>query len=100
MYFILEIFLYLGYFSQSRNTYIPRSDGRELEFNGKKIPTNPSKNLIDHKSTFPNLMMQSQLEKYLLYNMAVRVVEFLNGGTKLERFLNQHTSRKLLIFDN
>ena len=31
-----EIFLYLGYFSQSRNTYIPRSDGRELEFNGKK----------------------------------------------------------------
>ena len=30
--------------------------------------------------------------------MAIRVVDFLNGGTKLERFLpkNQHTQRKLL----
>ena len=35
-------------------------------------------------------------------NMAIRVVEFLNGGTKLERFLpkNQHTERKLLNFEN
>ena len=34
--------------------------------------------------------------------MAVRVVEFSNGGTKLERFLpmNQHTQRKLLNFEN
>ena len=34
--------------------------------------------------------------------MAIRVVEFLNGGsTKLERFLakNQHTQRKLLNFE-
>ena len=45
-----------------------------------------------------------------MYNMAVRVVEFSNGGTKLERFLpknhsvhyakNQHTQRKLLNFEN
>ena len=34
--------------------------------------------------------------------MAVRVVEFSNGGTKLKRFLpkNQHTQRKLLKFEN
>ena len=34
--------------------------------------------------------------------MAIRVVEFSNGGTKLERFLpqNQHTERKLLNFEN
>ena len=35
--------------------------------------------------------------------MAIRVVEFSNGGgTKLERFLpkNQHTQRKLLNFEN
>ena len=33
--------------------------------------------------------------------MAIRVVEFLNGGTKLERFLpkNQHTQMKLLNFE-
>ena len=38
----------------------------------------------------------------IIYNMAIRVVEFLNGGTKLERFLpkNQHTHRKLLNFEN
>ena len=31
--------------------------------------------------------------------MAIRVVEFSSGGTKLERFLtkNQHTQRKLSI---
>ena len=30
--------------------------------------------------------------------MTIRIVEFLNGGTKLERFLpeNQHTQRKLM----
>ena len=34
--------------------------------------------------------------------MAIRVVEFQTGGTKLERFLpkNQHTQRKLLNFEN
>ena len=34
--------------------------------------------------------------------MVVRVVEFSDGGTKLERFLpkNQHTQRKLLNFEN
>ena len=34
--------------------------------------------------------------------MAILVVEFSNGGTKLERFLpkNQHTQRKLLYFQN
>ena len=34
--------------------------------------------------------------------MAIRVVKFSNGGTKLERFLpkNQHTLRKFLNFEN
>ena len=34
--------------------------------------------------------------------MAIRVMEFSSGGTKLERFLpkNQHTQRKLLNFEN
>ena len=34
--------------------------------------------------------------------LAVRVVEFSNGGIELERFLpkNQHTQRKLLNFEN
>ena len=34
--------------------------------------------------------------------MAVRVVEFSKGGTKLERFLpkNQHAERKLFNFEN
>ena len=34
--------------------------------------------------------------------MAVRVVKFSRGGTKLERFVpkNQHTQRKLLNFEN
>ena len=38
----------------------------------------------------------------LVPGMAIRVVEFSNGGTKLERFLhkNQHTRRKLLNFEN
>ena len=33
--------------------------------------------------------------------MAIRVVEFSNGGTKSERFLhkNQHIQRKLLNFE-
>ena len=33
--------------------------------------------------------------------MAIQVVEFLNGGSKLERFLpkNQHTQRKFLKFE-
>ena len=43
---------------------------------------------------------------FLFCSMAIRVVEFLsqflNGGTKLERFLpkNQHTQRKLLNLEN
>ena len=38
----------------------------------------------------------------LLYTMAIRVVKFSNGGTKLERFLPkyQHTQRKSLNFEN
>ena len=34
--------------------------------------------------------------------MAIWVVEFSNGGTKLDRFLpkNQHTQKKLLNFEN
>ena len=34
--------------------------------------------------------------------MAIGVVEFSNGGTKLERLLpkNQHTQRKLVNFEN
>ena len=34
--------------------------------------------------------------------MAIRVAEFSNGGTKLERFLpkNKHTQWKLLDFEN
>ena len=37
-----------------------------------------------------------------MYFMAIRVVEFSNGGYKLERFLpkNQHNQRKLLNFEN
>ena len=40
--------------------------------------------------------------KSFRYNMALGVVEFSSGGTKLERFLpkNQHTQRKLLNFEN
>ena len=36
------------------------------------------------------------------FSMAILVVEFSNGGTKLKRFLpkNQHTQRKLLNFEN
>ena len=34
--------------------------------------------------------------------MVIRVVEFLSGGTKLERFLpkNQHTQMKILNFES
>ena len=37
-----------------------------------------------------------------IVSMAIRVMEFSNGGTKLERFLpkNQFTQRKLLNFEN
>ena len=40
--------------------------------------------------------------KMTLSIMAIRVVEFQTGGTKLEIFLpnNQHTQRKLLNFEN
>ena len=36
-----------------------------------------------------------------VFSMAIRVVEFSNGDTKLERFLpkNQHTKRKLFNFE-
>ena len=41
------------------------------------------------------------MRKCLRKVMAIRVVEFSNGDTKLERFLpkNQHTQRKLLNFE-
>ena len=32
--------------------------------------------------------------------MVVRVVEFLSGGTKLERFLPKNQQRKFLNFEN
>ena len=34
--------------------------------------------------------------------MAIQVLEFSNGGYKIERFMpkNQHTQRKLLNFEN
>ena len=37
-----------------------------------------------------------------MWSMAIRVVEFSNGGYKIKRFLpkNQHTQRKLLNFEN
>ena len=37
-----------------------------------------------------------------IVSMVIRVVEFSNGGTKLERFLpkNQYTRRKILNFEN
>ena len=37
-----------------------------------------------------------------MYSMAILVVEFSNGGTKLESFLskNLHTQSKLLNFEN
>ena len=40
--------------------------------------------------------------KSTMINMAIRVVEFSNGGTKFERFLpkEQHTQRKWLNFVN
>ena len=40
--------------------------------------------------------------KAMVCTMAIRVVEFSSGGTKLERILpkNQHTQRKLLNFEN
>ena len=38
---------------------------------------------------------------HVMANMAILVVEFSRGGTKVERFLhkNQHTQRKLLNFE-
>ena len=45
-------------------------------------------------------LLLAQLGYYV--HMAVRVVEFSSGGTKLEIFLhkNQHTQMKLLNFEN
>ena len=39
---------------------------------------------------------------YCTLTMAIRVVDYQVGSTKLERFLpkNQHTQRKLLNFEN
>ena len=47
--------------------------------------------------TWPTCNIQHCVEIPSLQGMAIRVVEFSNGGTKLERFLpkNQHTQRKL-----
>ena len=42
------------------------------------------------------------IEDFNMPTMAIWVVEFSTGGTKLERFLpkNHHTQRKLLNFEN
>ena len=62
-----------------------------------------------NRKTLLALSMQHQFQNYFdvcsvkrrTKGMAVRVVEFSSGGTKLERFLpkNQHTQRKLLNFE-
>ena len=56
---------------------------------GKPLSENPS---------FPSMILCSNS---CLSFMAIRAVEFSNGGTKLERFLpkNQHTQRNLLNFE-
>ena len=45
-----------------------------------------------------NVAYKPTVYKTGIYSMAIRVVEFSKGGTKLERFLpkNQHIQRKLL----
>ena len=47
-------------------------------------------------------MVVKEYIESLLGSMAIRVVEFSNGDTKLEIFLpkNQHIQRKLLNFEN
>ena len=56
------------------------------------------------KSYYYLLLINNWLDgPCVMLSMAIRVVEFSNGGgTKLERFLpkNQHTQRKLLKFKN
>ena len=56
------------------------------------------------ENDFQQTIFQLQLAKMrcTLHTMAIRVVEFSNGDTKLERFLhkNQHTQRKFLNFEN
>ena len=49
-----------------------------------------------------NVAYKPTVYKTGIYSMAIRVVEFSKGGTKLGRFLpkNQHTQRKLLNFEN
>ena len=48
------------------------------------------------------LIPGDSLDNASVHSMAIRVVEFSNGGTKLEIFFpkNQHTQRKLLNFEN
>ena len=50
---------------------------------------------------FPHEFFAGALLSVMLV-MAIRDVEFSNGGAKLERFLpkNQHTHRKLLNYEN
>ena len=49
-------------------------------------------------------MLKKRMAKWTFTSrsVAIRVVEFSGGGTKLEIFLpkNQHTQRKLLNFEN
>ena len=66
---------------------------RELSF----FQILPSLNMI----VFPNILVNVSTLFQILCTMAIRVVEFPNGGYKI-RFLpkNQHTQRKLLNFEN
>ena len=55
-----------------------------------------------HPNSLYNMAVLHRYDMILSYIVAVRIVEFSNGGTKLERFLskNQVTKRKLLSFEN
>ena len=63
------------------------------------MPTNCQKFLLQVRQTGEFSSCDSAFQMYI---MVVRVVEFSNGGMKLERFLpkNHHTQRKLLNFEN
>ena len=56
----------------------------------------------DRAKVTKNLGATSVAPVVPVVTMAIRVVEFSNWGTKLERFLpkNHHTERKLLNFEN
>ena len=66
----------------------------------------PAKDMDDIEINYLlSTKVQKKFVKYAtatVYSMAVRAVEFSDGGIKLERFLpkNEHTQRKLLNFEN